>query len=319
MRAEEGTGAGTCRSPGASSSLRFATPPARAAGIRPRRAAPRPPRRRRGERGGPPESVGPSRPAGARRLGAANRAGRGGTGRGRLLGRRPIGRASAAAWLLALRPRSPGGGPGAQTPAIAGCGTRAVRPADARKDRRPCGARAPAQARVQSHPRSRVPCPGGSRSAPSASYLRALRAGAATQRETDHLIPRPWRLRQLPLQKSRPKRHCTLAGILLGSAEAPTCFKTKCEEKNGPGPACLPAAPLPEDSCTVQNKTVSHAPFLDLPTKSHALSERGTSRVSFPKDGREVRGRCLWPRLRNKPGPQRGRRAVQKASRAPLQ
>lgn len=73
-----GTQAGTCRSRSASGSLRYATPPARAAGIRPRRAAPRPPQRRRGEPCGPPGSVRLSRPAEAPRWGAAGGAGRGG-------------------------------------------------------------------------------------------------------------------------------------------------------------------------------------------------------------------------------------------------
>lgn len=111
---EVGARAGTCRSPGAPGPLCSARPPARAAGIRPRRAAPRPPPRRRGEPAGPPGSVCPSGPAGARRCGA------GGTGRGWPPRSRPLGPRSACHLAPALGQHSPGGGRGAAPRAAVG-------------------------------------------------------------------------------------------------------------------------------------------------------------------------------------------------------
>lgn len=102
-RGEEGTQACTCRRPGAFGWFRSARPLARAAEIRRPRAAPRPPRRRRGEPGGPRRSVCPSSPAGARRPGAAGGAGRGGAPRSAAT---PLVAAPLAAWLQAHSRRS---------------------------------------------------------------------------------------------------------------------------------------------------------------------------------------------------------------------
>lgn len=125
---EVGARAGTCRSPGASGSLRSATPPARTAGIRPPRAAPRPPRRRRGEPGGRPRSVCPSVcPAERAR---AQRGAAGGAGRGWPLSYRPLGPSSSRHLASALSQRSPGRGRGAEPPAAVGSGEPATRQAD---------------------------------------------------------------------------------------------------------------------------------------------------------------------------------------------
>lgn len=158
-------------SPGASGWLGSATPPARAAGIRPRRAAPRPPPQRQESglaRTG--RRVRGSGPAGAGCL--KRRAGPGGAS---LSVNALLLCAPPAAWRPALRQ----GSPPAQGAALArgplqteGVPRRAPR-MDGWTQTQQCGTCIPAQAQVQSHLlRSVPPCPRGiSRSRPTPPTL----------------------------------------------------------------------------------------------------------------------------------------------------
>jgi hypothetical protein len=167
---------------GASGWLGSATPPVRAAGIRPRRAAPRPPPQRQESglaRTG--RRVRGSRPAGAGCLG--RRAGPGGASlsvNALLLSAPP------AAWRAALRQGSPR--PRARRSRtdrrkLRGVPRRAPR-TDGWTQTQQCGTCIPAQAQVQSHLlRSVPPCPRGiSRSCPTPPTLRTPRREPQSRR-----------------------------------------------------------------------------------------------------------------------------------------
>lgn len=175
---EVGTRAGTCRS---LESWRFwlgsATPPARAAGIRPLRAVPRPPPRRQESglaRAG--RCVHGSRPAGAGCL--ERRAGPGGTGRGQPLSQRPAPLCSSRRLASSSRPGFP------RPEALHGARAHGqiwiewVPPrtpcTDGWTQTQQCETCSAIQAQMQSHLGSVPPCPRGrSRSRPTPPTLRA--------------------------------------------------------------------------------------------------------------------------------------------------
>lgn len=95
-------------------------------------------------------------------------------------------------------------------------------------------------------PGAACPDPGGAGARPVPPTCAPSGLEPATPRDTVHLRRGP---RGPGKRLSKVAARATLrkfAGILLGSIDAPTCFKTKCEGENSPGPACLPPAPLPE-------------------------------------------------------------------------
>lgn len=216
---EEGTQAGTCRSPGVSGWLRSATPPAGAAGIRRLRAALRPPRRRRGEPGGPRRSVCPSRPAGARRPGAA-----GGAGRGRPLGRRPIGPSSAR--RLASGSQSALPGPRARRCAAAGCwlpgsGSATGELLDGQRGG-PAGRAPPPRPKCRVTRGAARPGRGGAEERPAPPTCEPSAAGSTLNLwETDDLLCGPSGSGNRLSSQAKP---CEFAGIFLVSIAAPNLF-----------------------------------------------------------------------------------------------
>lgn len=76
----------------------------------------------------------------------------------------------------------------------------------------------------------------GARPAPP-TCAPSLARSTATPWETD-LLCGPRGSGNRVSKVARPGRHCKFAGIFLGSREAPTCFKTKCEGRNSPT-SCL--------------------------------------------------------------------------------
>lgn len=215
-----------------------ATPPDRAAGIRPRRAAPRPPPQRPGEPGGPPASVRLSVPPGrsARHSGAA-----GGARRGGALGCRPAGLSSSRHLASARSQGSPGqrarrsatggrwlpgfgGATGGRMAGQSEATLRGARPGPAPSAESPLEPRAPSGGELERAPRlppARPPWPRAPRPLGRQTYSAAPAARATAS------------------QKSRgPGDTANLPGIFLGTREAPTCFKTKCEGRNNPT-SCL--------------------------------------------------------------------------------
>lgn len=215
-----------------------AAPPDRAAGIRPRRAAPRPPPQRPGEPGGPPASVRLSVPPGrsARHSGAA-----GGAQRGGALGCRPAGPSSSRHLASARSQGSPGqrarrsatggcwlpgfgGATGGRMAGQSEATLRSARPGPAPSAESPLEPRAPSGGELERAPRlppARPPWPRAPRPLGRQTYSAAPAARATAS------------------QKSRgPGDTANLPGIFLGTREAPTCFKTKCEGRNNPT-SCL--------------------------------------------------------------------------------
>jgi hypothetical protein len=179
---------------------------------------------------------------------------------------------------------------------------------------------------LDAHPRSNPnaasplscgPCPGGSK---HTSLLHAAGAESTTAegKKEDHPSGSGGTGKRVSKVAAQGTL-CKFAGIFLGSHEAPTCFKTKCEGGNSPSSANVCLRPLPEDSCTVQNIMVCSIPRL---TKSeemtghmhqayapHIWKGKESGSLSEGRIEEGVTGRCLQPRLQNKQGPPQGQRA----------
>lgn len=223
-----GTGAGTCRSPGASDSLGSAT--RRPTALQGSGLAARPRARRRSgqesrvARRRP--SVFPSRPAGARGT-REPRAGRGGAGRSVTAPRVPA--PPATQLRPAARARRSRGRP------LAAGAWRCDRRTDGWTERgRPAGRAPRPRPKCRVTPGAARPVRGGAGARPAPpTCAPSLARSTATPWETD-LLCGPRSSGNRVSKVARPRRHCKCARIFLGSREAPTCFRTKCEGRKIP-------------------------------------------------------------------------------------
>lgn len=180
-------------------------------------------------------SICPSGPARAQRRGAA-----GGAGRGWPPGYRPLGPSSSRHLASALSQRSLGRGRGAEPPAAVGSGELAARQADRCLDTEAAlrGARPSPDPSAESPLERRALSGWELERAPRLPTARPQGLGARQSGGKPTSSSEATEAPATASGKSRPKRHCRFARIFLGSLEAPTCFKTKCEGGNSPT-SCL--------------------------------------------------------------------------------